>query len=48
MRDKIGPDTTAEQFAKLALAATTELPTQRHVYRVRETPATYLPSWAVA
>ena len=47
IRERLAPDMSMEDVAKLALAATLTLPGQRRVSRVREAGAAYRPSWAV-
>ena len=46
IRDRLAPDMSMEDVAKLALAATLHLPGQKRVSRVRETAAAYRARWA--
>jgi hypothetical protein len=47
IRDRVEPDMSMEEVARLALEATLKLPGMQRVSRVRETEAPYLPSWTV-
>ncbi len=45
---RVEPEMAIEDVVRMAFSAAVDLPSQRHIFRVREAVAAYLPTWAVA